>query len=78
MKGTFIWTLTIQDKEKLSEICTEVIDLLRKKHELSPTKCAFVLDTLQKSLEDTMGQLFNTEVKEMKDWKEKVEGAEPF
>lgn len=69
MSATFIWKLTFEHKEQLSQICNEVIDLLRKKHNLSPTQCAFVLDTLRGGLQDTMEELFGVEVKEMKDWK---------
>jgi hypothetical protein len=55
--------VTICDKEKLTRASDDTIDLLRKKHKLSPLECAFVLDCLLESLQDTMGQLFQGEVK---------------
>ena len=72
MRARFIWTLTFKDKERLSQICNEVIDLLRKKHKLNPTQCAFVLDTLHGGLQDTMEELLRVEVKELKDWKDNL------
>jgi len=59
--------IELLNKEKLSEVADEVIDLLRKKHHLSPLECAFVLDNLLESLEETMAQLFHAEIKIVKD-----------
>lgn len=44
------------DKKQLGDVCSDVIDLLRKKHKLSPIECAFVLDNLLESLQDTIAQ----------------------
>ena len=56
----FGFKLSWQDKEKLSKAADEVIDLLRKTHELTPMECAVVLENLTVSLQDTFGELFAT------------------
>ena len=54
----FAFTLSWQDKEKLSKAADEVIDLLRKKHNLSPLECGVVLENLYESLRDTCAELW--------------------
>lgn len=44
------------EKEKLSNICNEVIDLLYKKHKLDKAEIAFVLDKLQQSFYDVVSE----------------------
>jgi len=63
--------IELLNKKKLSKVADEVINLLRKTHHLSPIECAFVLDNLLESLQDTMAQLFNVEIVVAKDnpWK---------
>jgi len=57
----FAFKLSWQDKEKLSKVANDVIDLLRKQHDLTPLECAVVLDNLYVSLQDTCGELWKEE-----------------
>ena len=59
-----IFPITEEDKEKFSKITDEIIDLLYKKHKLSPIQCGVVLKFLQDSYDDTMSSLWETEQKE--------------
>ena len=45
-----------QDKTKLVHAANDTIDLLRKKHKLSPIQCAIILDFLRSSLADTIAE----------------------
>jgi len=61
------WWLTVGVKyeinqEYVNELCGEVIDLLRKKHNLTPLQCHLVLKTVLDSLEETMEGLFKEDV----------------
>lgn len=67
MKAKKHWWLMVGMKyqvnqEYFSEVCNEVIDLLRKKHGLFPLQCHMVLKSLLDSLEETMQGLFKDEV----------------
>lgn len=67
MKEKKYWWITVGVKyeinqEYVNEICSEIIDLLRKKHELSPLQSHIVLKTVLDSLEETMEGLFKEEV----------------
>jgi len=57
MKELFFKKLKAEDKERYTRICGEVIDLLRKKHELNQFECVYILNVILKALHETLGGL---------------------
>ena len=53
--------IEILRKERIKLATDEVIDLLRKKFELSPLECAYALENLLESLQETLGATFKVE-----------------
>ena len=55
------FAISFYDKHRINDACMDVIDVLRKKHKLSPLQCALALEALRDSLSDTMTELFHDE-----------------
>jgi len=55
MKELFFKKLKPEDKKRYMRICGEVIDLLRKKHELNQFECVYILNVIVNALKDTLG-----------------------
>jgi len=58
MKFEMVKFLTAEEEILYGKICDEIINLLRKKHKLTPIECGNVLTWLLDSLKTTMGQEF--------------------
>jgi len=62
MEVTLKLKLTPEIKEKYAQVCSEVIDLMRKKYGLDSVECAAVLEILQDGLADTIQEEFLKEL----------------
>ena len=70
MEVTLKLELTREIKEKYAQVCSEVIDLMRKKYGLDPVECSAVLKILQDGLADTIQEMFEQGLRAM--FKERV------